>query len=88
MSDFEIWVYRGSIIILLGILWYLAKGVLKQLKEINSNIKVISDQGLKQEGDIKLINEKVTSNTDELKDHEKRIRVVEKVQDSCPSCKK
>ena len=86
MSDFEIWVYRGAILILLAILWYLAKGVLIQLKEINRNLNNVSDQGIRHDEQLKQSNSRIDSHENRLNDHAKRIREVEHKQDSCKNC--
>ena len=87
MSDFEVWVYRGAIVILLAILWYLAKGVLKQLKDINLTLKSVQLHNTRTTKDIEAIKEKQTNHESRINNHADRIRDIELVQEGCPTCK-
>ena len=80
MSDFEIWIYRGAIVILLAILWYLAKGVLAELKKINNTLSHHSENNIRIEDRLKVNEESVIDLT-------KRMRDAERKQDSCQFCK-
>ena len=86
MSDFEVWVYRGAIVILLGILWYLAKGVLKELRLIREFLQVLQVTQGRQDEAQKNILEHITDHKEQLADHEGRLRAVEKIQNSCTYC--
>jgi len=87
MSDFEVWVYRGAIVVLLVILWYLAKGVLKELKLIREFLQELKLIQTRQDEVIKGINEHVGDHKKRLDDHSQRLREVELKQGSCQYCK-
>jgi hypothetical protein len=87
MSEFEIWVYRGAIVILLGVLWYLAKGVLKQLKEINISLRDILIWNGGTDIKIKDIEKETSENKQRLNEHGRKIRDLELNQEGCPVCK-
>lgn len=87
MSEFEMWVYRGAIAILLAILWYLGKGVLKQLKEINSTLKSVQIQNTRTQKDVEAIKKEQANHEGRLNNHAERIREIELVQEGCPTCK-
>ena len=80
MGEFEVWVYRGAIVLLLGILWYLAKGVLKELRMIRTSLQVQEVVQAKQDV-------KVNAHETRLTDHGQRIRSLEHKSDSCQYCK-
>jgi len=86
MSDFETWLYRGIIAIALGVIWYFAKRVLSELKDMNTNIKAISDKGIQHDGKLELVQSQVKSHDERLNDHADRLRNVERTQDSCKYC--
>lgn len=86
ITEFEVWLYRGSIAILLIVLWYLAKQVLGQLKEMNTNIKALGEKGIQHDGKLELVQKEVSDQTKRLDDHSKRIRDVERKQDNCQYC--
>ncbi|MEI6683435.1 MAG: hypothetical protein WCO44_12435 [Bacteroidota bacterium] len=87
MSEFEIWVYRGAIVVLLGILWYLAKGVLKELKLIREFLQELKNIQTRQDEIIKGIQEHVGDHKTRLDNHSERIRNVELKQGSCQYCR-
>lgn len=87
MSNFEIWVYRGAIVVLLVILWYLAKGVLKQLKEINSTLRIVQIHNTRASKDIEAIQKEQNNHEGRLNNHAGRIRDIELIQEGCPTCK-
>ena len=87
MSDFETWVYRGVIAVTLIILWYFARQVLNQLKEMNVQLKQMNDKGIVHDGKLELINNTVDDHRNRLNDHSKRIRTVEQKQDRCKTCR-
>ena len=86
MSDFELWIYRGSIVILLAVLWYLAKQVLTQLKEMNLNIKSLAEKGIMHDGKLEMVQAQGIELVKKVDDHENRIRDVERKQDQCQYC--
>jgi hypothetical protein len=87
MNEFEVWVYRGAIVILLAILWYLAKGVLKQLKEINGTLKFVQIHTAKTDKDVQAIQKEQLNHQGRLNNHADRIRELEINQEGCPVCK-
>ena len=87
MTEFEAWIYRGVIAALLSVIWYFAKRVLVELKEMNANIKSIGDKGLIHDGKLALIEKEVDSHYCRLNEHSKKIREVERRQDSCNYCR-
>lgn len=89
---FDVWVYRGLIVILLAVVWvgiqWAAKKVLGELKEMNSSLKILSDNSLIHDGEIKLAREQTTNHEKRLNDHTTRLRIIERSHDSCTNCKK
>lgn len=84
--EFETWTYRAVIACAFAVIWYFAQRVLNELREMNTNIKAISDKGIIHDGKLELVETKVQEHTTRLGDHEIRIRSVEKTQDSCKYC--
>ena len=91
MSEFETWVYRGVIALLLIVVWAVikigAKKILEELRDMNCSLKILSDSSLIHDGDIKLVKDQVGSHEKRLSDHTVRIRDVERKQDGCQYCK-
>lgn len=87
MSEFEMWATRGVFTIMVIILWYFARQVLNQLKEMNLQLKQMNDKGIVHDGKLELINNTVDEHRNRLNDHSKRIRTVEQKQDRCKSCR-
>jgi len=87
-QNFEMWIYRGAIVVLLSILWYLAKGVLKELKLIRSALQGLNMSQIKQDGRIKSLEETRINHETRLNAHSASIRQIEKNQDQCPTCPK
>ena len=83
MTDFETWAYRAIIGAALVVIWYFAQRVLNELKEMNMNIKGLSDKGIQHDGKLELVQSKVQTHEDRINDHSKRIRDIEKTQDAC-----
>ena len=79
MSEFEVWIYRGAIVLLLMILWYLAKDVLQELKEIKRLLAVQNEQNQRHELQIQNFDKR-------LNDHGIRIKALEHKTDSCQYC--
>jgi len=86
MNEFEIWLYRGVILSLLAIVWYFAKGILVQLKEMNATLKTLNDKSLILDGNLELVREKVNNHEGRLNNHGERIKAVEHKQDICNAC--
>ena len=84
--EFETWLYRGIIGIALFIIWYFLNRLLVEIKEMNVNIKSISDKGIIHDGKLELVESEVKQHTERLKDHSARIRTVERKQDACKYC--
>jgi len=91
-NGLEIWAYQGAIVGLLVVVWFgikwVAKKVLDELKEINSSLKILSNNSLIHEGDIRLAKEQSMHHEKRLNDHTTRIRHVEHAHDICINCKK
>ncbi|MCX6266845.1 MAG: hypothetical protein NTW16_05735 [Bacteroidetes bacterium] len=87
MGEFEVWVYRGAIIVLLAVLWYLAKGVLKELRLIRDALESLHITQTAQDGTIRLVGSRVDSHENRINDHASRLRGIERKQDSCQYCK-
>jgi hypothetical protein len=87
MGEFEVWVYRGAIIALLGVLWYLSKGVLKELRMIRSSLQLQEIAQVRQDEKVNTANSRIENHDHRLNDHAIRIREVERKQDSCTYCK-
>jgi len=86
MNDFEIWLYRGAITILLVILWYMAKRLLVELKEIKDAITKLSENGIRYEGSINLIRNQLVQQGKRINDHAERLREIERKFDQCKNC--
>ncbi|MEI6901003.1 MAG: hypothetical protein WCL00_14090 [Bacteroidota bacterium] len=86
MNEFETWFFRAALFGALAVIWYFAKRVLNELKEMNTNIKCISDKGIVHDGKLELVENKVENHEKRINDHAGRIRVVERTQDSCKFC--
>ena len=86
MSEFEVWIYRGVIVVLLVIVWYFAKGILVQLKEMNNSLKNLNDKSLIHDGNLMLVHDKISNHETRINDHAQRLRKVESRQDLCPTC--
>ena len=87
MTDFELWIYRGGLLILLMILGYLAKDIMKELKKIAASIAVLTNQGMHQQDQIISIKEKLESHETRLNTHRDQIRLIEREMDGCSYCK-
>ncbi|MEI6898547.1 MAG: hypothetical protein WCL00_01615 [Bacteroidota bacterium] len=91
MSEFETWVYRGIIALLLIVLWAVIKigatKILEELKAMNTSLRVLSDSSLIHDQNIKTVNDRIGTHEVRLNDHGERIREVERKQDSCNYCK-
>lgn len=83
MNDFEMWIYRGAITILLAILWYMGKRLLAELKEIKAAIQGLSENGIRYEGLIQLIRSQMTQHNKRIDDHAGRLRELERKYDQC-----
>lgn len=86
MSEFESWFFRAALAGALAVIWYFAKRVLNELKEMNTNIKYISDKGIVHDCKLELVENKVETHEKRLNDHAERIREVERTQDACKYC--
>ncbi len=90
-DQFLLWAYQGVILGLLAIIWratqWLAKKILDELKEMNSSLKILSDNSLIHDGEIKLAKEQSQNHDKRLNDHTNRLRNVERKQDMCTNCK-
>ena len=86
MSEFETWFFRAALAGALAVIWYFAKRVLIELKEMNSNIKSISDKNLVHDGKLELVGKEVENHEKRINDHAIRIRNVERTQDACKYC--
>jgi len=87
MADFEVWIYRGAIVVLLVILWYLFKGILKELKLIRGALQSLQLIQTRQDEKLKTANCRIDIHDARLNEHADRIRKVERKQDSCQICK-
>ena len=85
-QNFEMWIYRGAIIILLSVLWYLAKGVLKELKLIRGVLQALNISQVKQDGRIRSLEEAKENHERRLNAHSINIRTIENKQNQCQSC--
>ena len=86
MGDFELWVYRGAIVILLIILWYLFKGILKELKAIKGFLQALQLVQTRQDEKFKAVTDRMNTQDTRLNDHAERIRKIERKQDACKNC--
>jgi hypothetical protein len=87
MGEFEIWTYRSVIGALLVVIWYFAKGILGQLKEMNITLRSLNDKGLVHDGKIELVQGQVNTHETRLNDHSIKIRGIERKQDVCQYCR-
>lgn len=87
-QNFEMWIYRGAIFILLSILWYLAKGVLKELKLIRSALQGLNMSQIRQDGRITALEEKSATHENRIDKHAGWIRDIENIQNRCSTCPK
>ena len=85
-----VWAFQGIIAALLAVVWlgikWAAKRMLDDLKEMNSSLKILSDNSLVHDGEIKLVKAQASNHEKRLNDHTSRLRIVERRQDSCPTC--
>jgi len=86
MNEFETWLYRGVIVAALGVIWFFAKRILSELKEMNDNLKCISDKGIVHDGKLELVESKVETHEKRINEHAERLRDVERTQDACKFC--
>lgn len=86
MDEFEMWLYRGAVTVLLGIIWYMAKRLLSELKEIKEAITKLSENGIRYEGLIQLIRNQMAQQGKRINDHAERLRDVERKIDQCKFC--
>lgn len=76
-SNFETWVYRGAVIILLSVLGFWARGVLTELELIRGALQGLDLSQVEQNGRIKSLEEKDVKKDQRLNYHEDRIRNME-----------
>jgi hypothetical protein len=77
MSDFEIWIYRALVSILVIVIgWYLQKLVLK-IDELICTIQELAKNDVKQAAQIDNINDRLRVTDGRLNDHSQRIRTIE-----------
>jgi hypothetical protein len=86
MSQFEIWFYRGVIGLLVALVLIGIKSILKKLGNIEDNTKSLSEQGIRYEGNLNQVKDRVNTHEKRINDHAERIRDVERKQDRCPNC--
>lgn len=86
MTEFETWFFRAALAAALIVIWYFAKRVLNELREMNANIKSISDKGIMHDGKLELVGTKVDNHEKRINDHAERLREVERTQDACKHC--
>lgn len=77
MTPFEIWVYRSAIALLIAIVVYLSKGVLKELRQINKSMQAQAIRETKQDGKISTLECTMKEHKLRLDDHGKRIKDLE-----------
>ena len=87
MNEFESWVYRGAIAILLGLVWYFIQagfsGVRKDIQTLITEIKVLNSKSAGYDEKFSTMGNSVTSLTNRLDNNDNRIRCIEIVQASC-----
>ena len=86
MSPFETWLTSGIIGVALVVIGFFLQRLLAEMKEMNANIKLISEKGLVHDGKLELVDTKVKQHETRLNDHTDRLRKVERKQDSCIYC--
>jgi hypothetical protein len=86
MQPFELWLYRGAVVILLGFIWWYARRIIKRLDMLNNLTAIIEKRDVARDGVVKRLQDKTRLHDDKLEDHEKRLREVEKKQDRCDYC--
>lgn len=81
MGEFEIWVYRGIIALLLIVIWW---GLTNFSKKIDDNFKSLigavkeqSESLIRQEAEVSDLGKRVETNEKQLNDHSTRIRQIE-----------
>lgn len=84
--EFESWLYRAIIATALTVIWYFLQRVLSEIKEMNANLKKISEKGIIHDGKLELVVTKIDSHEKQLVDHEDRIRDIKHNQDACKYC--
>jgi hypothetical protein len=87
-QHFEMWIYRGAIFILLSILWYLAKGVLKELRLIRTSLQGLNVSQVRQDGRISALEDKTINHEKRIDSHANWIRDIETIQNRCALCPK
>lgn len=79
--DFEIWVYRGLIGLLLIILWFVVQRFTKKIDEkfdeLIAAVHDLSKSSALQNSEIRHIERKAEAHDTRLNDHSKRIRKLE-----------
>lgn len=77
MSDFELWVYRALVSVLVIVIgWYMQKLVVK-IDELICTIQELAKNDVKQAADIDHINDRLRVTDGRLNDHSQRIRTIE-----------
>jgi len=86
MMEFETWLYRAIIAAALAVIWYFLTRVLSEIKEMNVNLKSISEKGIIHDGKLELVESKVETHEKRISKHDGRLRDVERNQDACKFC--
>ncbi len=92
MTEFEIWLYRSLIILLLVIIWFVVKSfsvsITKKIDELINSINELTKEMATQRGEITQLTNGQHDHSNRLNDHGKRIRQLELDRAACVNCKK
>ena len=81
MSEFEMWVYRGLIGLLIAVIGWVIKNfttkVTRKLDELIDAMNSLSGKYIAQEGQIKQVVDVQSDHAKRLNDHSERLRQVE-----------
>lgn len=81
MNDFEIWVYRGLIAAMIGLIYFLFQKWIKRIDlkfdELIKAVQDLSRDGVRHSEQIFGINDRLRAHDGRLNDHSNRIRKLE-----------
>lgn len=78
MNEFELWLYRGLIAVLLGVVWYFIQsgfsGIRNDIKELIAEVKRLNEKNASNDVQFKFITEKLNDNNNKIEDLQKDVK--------------
>lgn len=83
---FELWIYRGGIVILLTIIGYLARRTLVKQDQIYDMVQSLTGKEIGQDKEIEHIHDDIRVVNQRLEKHDNAIEKIQKRLNSCDFC--